>query len=243
MPEQRVYIHYFPKRPKRDARPISEESAARTTLEFRPVFPEPAEIVTEPAFVPPAEDRRREPARKKKGRKRDGRAATPPRSRTPIVEPTEATLRYQKDRMAAILESPDPVKSLRGMTRAQLGEMALLGHRLFEAGNFHAARVVFEGLVGFGVEDAFPHTMLGTVYLALGDQDRAIALFEAALRFDPKDVAARVYRGEIRLNRGKLKQALEDLRYAVDVGAADDPFIDRAKRLVKIAHELGRKKK
>ncbi|MGQ0506411.1 MAG: tetratricopeptide repeat protein [Myxococcaceae bacterium] len=121
------------------------------------------------------------------------------------------------------------------LTPERIEDIALLGHRLFEEKRLDEAREVFEGLVAMGVEDAFPHTMLGTVYLAKGDASRALALFEAALTLDPADLAARVYRGEIRLTRGKVKLAIDDLQKAIDQGAPDDPFVDRARRLLKLA--------
>ncbi len=126
-------------------------------------------------------------------------------------------------------------------TPQDTAELALFGHQLFEAGRLDEARVIFEGLVSTGATDAFSHTMLGTIYLARGEQDRALALFEAALQIDPKDLSALVYRGEVRLNRGKLKSAVHDFQQAVALGAADDPFVDRARRLIRMARSLARR--
>lgn len=123
------------------------------------------------------------------------------------------------------------------LSPAVAAEMCLRGHALFESGRVDEARRVFETVVQSGVQEAFPHTMLGTIYLSLGKQERALARFEAALELDPRDVAARVYRGEIRLGRGKLKQAVEDLRTAQRHGSKDDPFFDRAERLLALAFE------
>ncbi len=118
---------------------------------------------------------------------------------------------------------------------AGLSELAALGHELFSLGRVQEARAIFEGLVASSPRDAFPHTMLGTICLALEEHDRALELFEAALRIDPDDLAALVYRGELKLNRKRLKAATEDLERAVEVGAEDDPFVDRARRLLKMA--------
>ncbi len=131
----------------------------------------------------------------------------------------------------------------RDHTPQDAADLAAFGHRLFEMGKLDEARVIFEKLVGADTRDAFVHTMLGTVYLALNAQDRALALFQAALKLDPDDLAAMVYRGEIRLNRGKLKAATEDLQRAVSLGASTDPFVERAKRLIKMAKHLAKKKK
>ncbi len=123
-------------------------------------------------------------------------------------------------------------------TPQEVADLSLFGHQLFEMGKVTEAKVIFEGLVGTGSKDAFAHTMLGTIYLALKDQARALMLFQAALEIDPDDVSALVYRGEIRLNRGKVKGAVEDLSRALKLGASDDPFVERASRLLRMAKAL-----
>jgi cytochrome c-type biogenesis protein CcmH/NrfG len=112
-----------------------------------------------------------------------------------------------------------------------------LGHALFESGRVNEARVVFEGLLATGHRDAFCFTMLGTVSLALKDFDRALELFDQALAIDPQDLAALVYRAELRLKQKKAPNALKDLELAVKLGPPDDPFTDRAKRLLALARK------
>jgi tetratricopeptide (TPR) repeat protein len=128
-------------------------------------------------------------------------------------------------------------------TPREAADLAAFGHELFELGRFEEARQIFERLVNANAGDAFAHTMLGTIYLALNAHDRALALFQAALKIDPDDLAALVYRGEIRLNRGKIKSALEDLMRAVTLAPAADPFVERAKRLVRMGKGLLKRKK
>ena len=128
----------------------------------------------------------------------------------------------------------------RALSPAVVAEMCLKGHALFEAGKLEDARRVFEAVVAGGSNDAFPHTMLGTLYLALGDHGRALALFEAALALEPDDLAARVYRGEIQLARGRIKLAVEDLRAAQKLGPRTDPFVERAAKLLALAAAVHR---
>ncbi len=123
-------------------------------------------------------------------------------------------------------------------TPQEVADLSLFGHQLFEMGKVAEAKVIFEGLVGTGARDSFAHTMLGTIYLALKDQTKALMLFQAALDIDPDDVSALVYRGEIRLNRGKVKGAVEDLTRALKLGTSDDPFVERASRLLRMAKAL-----
>jgi tetratricopeptide (TPR) repeat protein len=91
----------------------------------------------------------------------------------------------------------------------------MFGHQLFELGRLEEARIIFEGLVSTNARDGFAHSMLGTIELARGELKRALALFEGALEVDPNDLAALVYRGEIRLNQKKPREALIDLERAM----------------------------
>lgn len=148
----------------------------------------------------------------------------------------------RKGRKTKTSETPLPESHVAHLDVKQAADLAAFGHKLFELGKLDEARVIFEKLVGADTRDAFVHTMLGTVYLALNAQEKALALFQAALKIDPDDLAAVVYRGEIRLNRGKLKAALDDLTRAVTLAPSDDPFVERAKRLMRMAKALGKRK-
>jgi len=151
------------------------------------------------------------------------------------VAPTAAGGKRRKTKETALPEGVVPSGSGRTSSADQVSDLAVFGHQLFEQGRVEEARVIFEGLVSTGAHDAFPHTMLGTIYLAMGDQERALALFQAALELDPSDMAARVYRGEIRLSKGKMKLATEDLKRAVAKGDPSDPFVHRAQRLLQLS--------
>ncbi len=156
---------------------------------------------------------------------------------------TDPALRYHVRKLDELLSAPSPVEPLRQMSRHELAEMSLFGHQLFESGRLDEARVVFEGLVGLDVADAFPHTMLGTVYLAMGRPDRAAALFDAALAIDRDDLAARVYRAELRLQAGEGRRALQTLHSVVEDGPPGDPFVERAKRLLELAGAAGARRR
>lgn len=148
-----------------------------------------------------------------------------------------------RDRAKTIsIENPLPEGMLRDVaggkrkkTVEEVVDLVIFGHQLFERGKIEEARVIFEGLVDTDKKNAFAHTMLGTIYLALKDGSRALALFQAALAIDPHDVPALVYRGELRLKKGKTKSALEDLERAVGLGEPGDAFVERAKHLIRLA--------
>ncbi len=238
--QPRVPVTYFPKgqRPIRVGEP-SVVSEARTIPEFRAddFHTDPtvttATPISEPTPTPPRRGTPRALARlpgAPKPDRRKGRRKTPLATRTPALK---AAPGGELDRLLP----KGPVSA------EQLAQACLVGHQLFEQGRLEEARLVFEQLVGMDAPDPFPYTMLGTIYLALGDQSRALALFEAALTLDPNELAALVYRGEVRLNRGKLKSAAADLNRAVELGRPDDPFVDRAKRLLRMVHNLSKRAK
>jgi hypothetical protein len=130
-----------------------------------------------------------------------------------------------------------------GGNPARVAALARFGHQLFEMGAHAEAREVFEILIELDPEDVYAHTMLGTVFLALEDPVRALALFEAAISISPDELPARVYRAEIRLKQGQHKAASEDLKRVTKVGRADDPFVIRAKKLLRSATEQAAKAK
>lgn len=243
----KVEVIHFPKRGKPTL--VASQGALLHDLPTQPIpgLPLDDEDVTDPHFISSEKlswasaagrpSRANSPARGAPARAgKGGRQArkTPP----PEVKEQRAGLRRKTDeRVEKLLAG-----TRRQLSVQQVAEMSLFGHQLFESGKIEEARVVFEGLVGMDVADSFPYTMLGTIYLALGDPDRALALFEAALQLDRFDLPALVYRGEIRLNRGRLKSALDDFHRAVRLGPGEDPFVERAKRLTRLAQDAARRR-
>ncbi|MFN7134255.1 MAG: tetratricopeptide repeat protein, partial [Myxococcales bacterium] len=128
-----------------------------------------------------------------------------------------------------------------GETADGLVNQALFGHTLFARGRMREAQVVFESIVAREPDEAFPYSMLGSVYLAQNDLGRALALFDAALTMDPTDPSALVNRAEIRLRRGQAKLALKDLDRALEQSQqGPGPFLARARTLFSIARSLVR---
>ena len=220
-------VLYFPKREGgRRKTPFEFSSPAHRTLPELEALDEPA---TEPLFMTPFAEEPTNPGEVRMAAKRPRRRKTGELKigRRRITAEVAAAIGWE-----AVEKTP-----YEGLSRDRAGEMAVFGHKLFEEGRLDEARELFEGIVAAGVADAFPYTMLGTVYLAQKAPDRALALFEAALQLDTNDLAARVYRGEIRLARGDRARAIDDLTRASQLGPRNDPFTDRAQRLLRIARE------
>lgn len=157
--------------------------------------------------------------------------ARPPRRQTVetiVTEITEEPEGRRKGRRTLTDETIDP-------TEFAFTELTRLGHEAFEAGRTDEAKTIFTSLVALGRRDPFAHTMLGTIFLADQSLDDALEQFEAALGIDPTDLAALVYRGEIRLSKRKVSAAKADLERAVELGAHGDPFVARAKKLLSLA--------
>jgi tetratricopeptide (TPR) repeat protein len=165
---------------------------------------------------------------------------TEPESRV-LLDELHSQKKAPRRRKTAELPTIPLARQNLALTPQESSDLAAMGHQLFELGRVQEARAIFERLIAGRADDAYAHTMLGTIFLALGDQDRALALFVAALEIDPHDIAARVYRGEVRLGKGKVKPALEDFERAMQLGPVDDPFVDRAARLLKMARTAFRK--
>lgn len=223
MAQARVPVHYFEKKKKPAKVPASERqtqelvrpaglSRRKSLGEMEPP------IATQPTTDPP------DPV---KGRKRK-KGISGEQER--ITDPGQVALPLEK--LDAWLADGNRGEALRQMSRKQVAELCLFGHHLFERGRLPEAKVVFEAIVQLGVDDAFPHTMLGTILLAQGEAKQALPLFESAIKLDPRDVAARVYRGEIRIHTGHLRAGLSDLRKAATMAPATDPFVTRARKLI-----------
>jgi tetratricopeptide (TPR) repeat protein len=86
-------------------------------------------------------------------------------------------------------------------------------------------------------------TLLGTIYMAQGASERALACFDEALEDDPSDLSARFHRGEARLDLGDLLLAREDLDYVLESGTAGSPLVQQALRLLQRIDELKDRKR
>jgi hypothetical protein len=243
----RVEVLYFPKRRRQRSGTVEAQIETRTMT-----IPD-LETVVEPVSDPRARTKtpvlleatdpgvalQFDGGKKKRTRSGASRKVTPTQGSG--RRRTTAELSLDSDvpapKVEEVLAEKSPLSVLRRLTRRQLTELSVEGHGYFESGDYDTSRKLFEHLVALEPTEAFPYTMLGTIFLALGQQDRALALFEAALGVDRKDLAARVYRGEVRLHRGRYKLAIDDLQRALDLGEAADPFVDRARRLLKIARQ------
>ena len=159
--------------------------------------------------------------------------AGPSRSSVPRADPQE-TLEYHRRRLQQLAGRSAGASTSRG-------NMTLFGHSLFARGRFKEAQVVFETIVSRQPDDPLAYSMLGAIFMALEDDTRALALFDAAVSLQPDELAALVGRAEIRLRRGQPLAALRDLESALDADPdGSDPFSQRARSLSTLARTLSK---
>jgi tetratricopeptide (TPR) repeat protein len=113
-----------------------------------------------------------------------------------------------------------------------VSERLATARSLFSQGQLTQARGILEKLVARGVGGASAYSLLGTIHMAQGSLERALECFEEALVRDADDLSARLHRGEVRLQKGDLLLAQQDLLHVLEVGTAGSPLIEQARRLL-----------
>ena len=104
-----------------------------------------------------------------------------------------------------------------GLSRPQLYAIAEVGYQLYNSGKVEQAREIYRGLVAAAPLDSVFHCHLAASHHRLDNLDEALAEYTAALRFNFANQDALAGRGEIYLQRGRLAEALSDLRAALEL--------------------------
>lgn len=104
-----------------------------------------------------------------------------------------------------------------GLSKKDLYVIAEQAHRLLQSGRLAEARDIYQGLVAADPYDSVFHCHLGAALFRLGNTTEAKNQFDLALQYNIANVDALVGRGEIFLSRGELKEALGDLRRALEI--------------------------
>jgi tetratricopeptide (TPR) repeat protein len=108
----------------------------------------------------------------------------------------------------------------------------LFAMKVYEAGDFERAAVLFEMLADSSESTAMPLFYAGHAYLHLNRTDRAIELFKELLTEVPPDLepANRWYLALAYLRIGESEMAKEEL---LQIGAVDSPYRRVARRLLR----------
>lgn len=121
---------------------------------------------------------------------------------------------------------------LKGITPQEMLAIAMQGYQFYEQGRYDKAKIIFEGLCSLEPKEAYYRTALGAVYLAMDDLPMAEQLLTAAISISSDELASYVNRGEVYLRQGKILEAAQDFKRAVELDPDQkDPISQRARLL------------
>jgi tetratricopeptide (TPR) repeat protein len=162
-----------------------------------------------------------------------------PVSNTPAV-PTENwdQILYAPERVEKWLRGEITLQELSAISGPEMLEMAVIGFSMYEQGKYDQAKVVFTGLCALDPKEGYYRTALGAVYLAQDDLEMAEQALTDAIKLNDKEIASYVNRGEVYLRKGKILEAAQDFKKAVDLDPMNkDPLSARARLLAAAAVE------
>lgn len=130
-------------------------------------------------------------------------------------------------------------------TPDMLFQLAEYGFMQFKQGRYQDAERVFKGLTVLDWNNAYYHSVLGSILQRQKRYGEAIAEYTQALDLDSKDMVSLTNRGEIFMQHGLLDEAKQDFKGAAKLDPeGGDKFANRAKMLLKqIKKREGEKKK
>ncbi len=167
--------------------------------------------------------------------KQDTKAASKPGEVTPDWE----KILYSTERVQKWLKGELTLQELNAINGPEMLSMAMVGFQLYEQGRLDDAEVIFTGLQALDPREAYYLTALGAVHLAKEDLDLALRCFNQAIKLNNKEIASYVNRGEVHLRQGKILEAAEDFKAAVDLDPkGTDPLTHRARVLAAAALEM-----
>lgn len=158
----------------------------------------------------------------------------------PEIEEKEETLDdlITEERVAQFMRGEITLAQLEGMTVEEIYGIADMGYTLLEQGRLDDAQVIFEGLEVYNPYDPYFHSVLGSIYQQKKEDDKALEEYALAIALYPEDISSWVNRGEILLNQGKLDEAAEHFKRAVELDPqGKDPMGLRAQALAAVTAE------
>lgn len=128
-------------------------------------------------------------------------------------------------------------------TPDMLYQMAEYGFTQFKVGRYDEAERVFKVLTVLDWNNAYYHSVMGSVLQHQKRYGEAIAEYSQAIEIDSNDIVSRVNRGEVFLQHGLLDEASEDFSVVIRLDSdGKDKFINRAKMLVKQVEKIRKEK-
>jgi tetratricopeptide (TPR) repeat protein len=154
------------------------------------------------------------------------------------VTPDWEKILYTPQRIQAWMKGDMSLRDLHAISGPEMLEMAIIGFQMYETGKYNEARVIFEGLTSLDPKESYYVTALGAVHLAQENLDTALSCFNSAIKLNEKEIASFVNRGEVYLRQGKVMEAAQDFKKAVELDpTGKDPLVHRARVLAAAALE------
>lgn len=142
------------------------------------------------------------------------------------------------DRVQALAEGKMSIKDFMNISGPEMLEMAIIAFQFYEQGRYKEAEALFRGLSNLDPKEPYYMTALGAVYLAQEQLDDALRCFNYSIQVNGKEIASYVNRGEVFLRQGKVMEAAQDFKKAVDLDpTGKDPLVHRARVLAAAALE------
>lgn len=126
-------------------------------------------------------------------------------------------------------------------TPEMLFQLAEYGFTQFKTGRYEDAERVFKVLTVLDWNNAYYHSVMGSILQRQKRYGEAIAEYSQAIELDANDIVSYTNRGEVLLLHGLLDEAEGDLEKATQLDPeGDDRFANRARLLLK---ELAKRRK
>ncbi len=108
--------------------------------------------------------------------------------------------------------------------------LSQVARQFADQGQLDNAQVLLEGLVALDPQNPYLFTCLGCVYMQKKLNKAALDSFLIALKYNPEDIVAHTYAGEIALENGDVDWAVKHFQKAVELDPqGKDPYANRAR--------------
>lgn len=123
---------------------------------------------------------------------------------------------YSPQKLQAFLAGRLTLADLEGVTKTTQYELAEIGYKFLQEGRIDRAEKVFAGLLALDPFDAYFHLVMGSIAQRRKDLPSADKFYSRALEINPWSIHALSNRGEVRLQQGRILEAIDDLVKAID---------------------------
>lgn len=145
----------------------------------------------------------------------------------------EEEIRAGAEKMRDFIKGKLSWAELFNFTPEMLFQMAEYGLTQFKVGRLQDAERVFKVLTILDWDNAYYHSVMGSILQREKRYGEAIAEYEQALELDPDDITSLTNRGEIYMQHGLIDEAKIDFEKAIALDPkGEDKWANRARMLM-----------